>query len=285
MATDENILEVRDLKVWFPIKKGIFSHTTGYVKAVDGVSFDLKRGETLGVVGESGCGKSTTSRAILGLNRPCGGVILFKGKVLRLGTKSRAADYPELKGADAVAMTPAEIARKIQVVFQDPQAALNPRHTVMEILTEGMVYHGLCTKEERRAKAAELLESVGLPDTILDRYPHELSGGQRQRLCIARAIALKPELLICDEAVSALDLSIRAQVLDLLAELKKKLGLTILFITHDLGVVQHVADRIIVMNRGRIVESGPSAEVLGHPKEEYTKRLMAAVPVIGKPLA
>lgn len=285
MATDENILEVRDLKVWFPIKKGIFSHTTGYVKAVDGVSFDLKRGETLGVVGESGCGKSTTSRAILGLNRPCGGVILFKGKVLRFGTKSRATDYPELKGADAVAMTPAEIARKIQVVFQDPQAALNPRHTVMEILTEGMVYHGLCMKEERRAKAAELLESVGLPDTILDRYPHEFSGGQRQRLCIARAIALKPELLICDEAVSALDLSIRAQVLDLLAELKKKLGLTILFITHDLGVVQHIADRIIVMNRGRIVESGPSAEVLGHPKEEYTKRLMAAVPVIGKPLA
>ena len=285
MATDENILEVRDLKVWFPIKKGIFSHTTGYVKAVDGVSFDLKRGETLGVVGESGFGKSTTSRAILGLNRPCGGVILFKGKVLRFGTKSRATDYPELKGADAVAMTPAEIARKIQVVFQDPQAALNPRHTVMEILTEGMVYHGLCMKEERRAKAAELLESVGLPDTILDRYPHEFSGGQRQRLCIARAIALKPELLICDEAVSALDLSIRAQVLDLLAELKKKLGLTILFITHDLGVVQHIADRIIVMNRGRIVESGPSAEVLGHPKEEYTKRLMAAVPVIGKPLA
>lgn len=281
---EENILEVRDLKVWFPIKKGIFSHTVGQVKAVDGVSFDLKRGETLGVVGESGCGKSTTSRAILGLNRPCGGVILFRGKVLRLGTKSKVSDF-NLGSVDAVAMTTREIARKIQVVFQDPQASLNPRHTIMEILTEGMVYHKLCKREERRAKAAELLERVGLPDSILDRYPHEFSGGQRQRICIARAIALKPELLICDEAVSALDLSIRAQVLDLLADLKKKLGLTILFITHDLGVVQHVADRIIVMNKGRIVESGTCKDVLGNPQEEYTKRLMAAVPVIGKPLA
>ncbi len=268
---DETILEVRDLKVWFPIKKGIFSRTTGYVKAVNGVSFDLKRGETLGVVGESGCGKSTTSRAILLLNKPSGGTIRLNGRDIREWVKTRAghADYR----------------RRVQVVFQDPQAALNPRHTVMEILTEGMVYHGLCTKANRRAAAAELLESVGLPDTILDRYPHEFSGGQRQRLCIARAIALKPELLICDEAVSALDLSIRAQVLDLLAELKKKLGLTILFITHDLGVVQHVADRIIVMYKGEIVESGTCDAVLGHPKEAYTKRLMAAVPVIGKPLA
>lgn len=285
MAKDENILEVRDLKVWFPIKKGIFSHTVGHVKAVDGISFELKRGETLGVVGESGCGKSTTSRAILGLNRPCGGLILFKGQILRLGTKSKVSDFPGLKEAGAAAMTPAETARAIQVVFQDPQASLNPRHTVMEILTEGMVYHGLCAKEERRAKAAELLEAVGLPDTILDRYPHEFSGGQRQRICIARAISLRPELLICDEAVSALDLSIRAQVLDLLADLKRKLSLTLLFITHDLGVVQHVADRILVMNKGRIVERGTCKDVLGNPQEEYTKRLMAAVPVIGKPLA
>lgn len=202
------------------------------------------------------------------LNKPCGGTINLDGK-----------NILTLKGRDLL-----DYRRKVQVVFQDPQAALNPRHTVMEILTEGMVYHGLCKKEERREKAVELLESVGLPGDILDRYPHEFSGGQRQRLCIARAIALKPELLICDEAVSALDLTIRAQVLDLLAELKKKLSLSIIFITHDIGVVQHVADRIIVMNKGKIVEQGAASQVLSQPKEEYTKFLMASVPKIGKPL-
>lgn len=265
MDSKANILEVQNLKVHFPIKKGVFSRTVGYVKAVDGISFVLKRGETLGVVGESGCGKSTTSRAILGLNKTCGGDIFFDGEPLsKMNAKTRA--------------------RKIQVVFQDPMASLNPRHTIREILTEGMIYHGLCEKSDSRAKAAALLEDVGLPESMLDRYPHEFSGGQRQRICIARAIALKPELLICDEAVSALDLSIRAQVLDLLAELKKKLHLSFLFITHDIGVVQHVADRIIVMNRGKIVEQGTCLEVLGKPKEEYTKRLMAAVPKIGKPL-
>jgi len=265
----DNILEVRDLKVWFPIRKGIFGLVSGYVKAVDGVSFDLRRGETLGVVGESGCGKSTTSRAILMLNKPCGGSIKVDG-----------IDITKVGGDEMLAYR-----RKVQVVFQDPQASLNPRHTVMEILTEGMVYHGLCRKDERRVKAAELLEAVGMPTDTLDRYPHEFSGGQRQRLCIARAIALKPELLICDEAVSALDLSIRAQVLDLLSDLKKKLGLSIIFITHDIGVVQHVADRIIVMNKGRIVESGTCAEVLKSPKQEYTRYLMASVPKIGKPLS
>ena len=202
------------------------------------------------------------------LNKPCGGTINLDGK-----------NILTLKGRDLL-----DYRRKVQVVFQDPQAALNPRHTVMEILTEGMVYHGLCKKEERREKAVELLDSVGLPGDILDRYPHEFSGGQRQRLCIARAIALKPELLICDEAVSALDLTIRAQVLDLLSELKKKLSLSIIFITHDIGVVQHVADRIIVMNKGKIVEQGAASQVLSQPKEEYTKFLMASVPKIGKPL-
>lgn len=264
----DNILEVRDLKVYFPVRKGLFGLVSHYIKAVDGVSFDLRRGETLGVVGESGCGKSTTSRAILMLNKPCGGTINLDGK-----------NILTLKGTDLL-----DYRRKVQVVFQDPQAALNPRHTVMEILTEGMVYHGLCKKEERREKAVELLDSVGLPGDILDRYPHEFSGGQRQRLCIARAIALKPELLICDEAVSALDLTIRAQVLDLLSELKKKLSLSIIFITHDIGVVQHVADRIIVMNKGKIVEQGAVSQVLSQPKEEYTKFLMASVPKIGKPL-
>lgn len=272
--TNDNILEVRDLRVHFPVKKGVFGFATGCVKAVDGISFDLKRGETLGVVGESGCGKSTTSRAILGLNRITGGTILFNGRRLR-GTAAGEPSEP---------LPPREAARKIQVVFQDPQASLNPRHTVMEILTEALVYHGLCTKAERRGRAAELLDAVGMPGDILERYPHEFSGGQRQRLCIARAIALKPELLICDEAVSALDLSIRAQVLDLLSQLKARLKLSMIFITHDIGVVQHVADRIIVMHRGRIVEQGPCADVLGNPREEYTRYLMAAVPRIGKPL-
>ncbi len=264
----DNILEVRDLKVYFPIKKGVFARTVGYVKAVDGVSFDLRRGETLGVVGESGCGKSTTSRAVLMLNKPCGGSIKVDG-----------VDISTLHGKALM-----EYRRKVQVVFQDPNASLNPRHTIQEILTEGMLVHGLCTKAERRDKAAELLESVGMSAAVLDRYPHEFSGGQRQRICIARAVALKPELLICDEAVSALDLSIRAQVLDLLEELKKKYSLSFLFITHDIGVVQHVANRIIVMNKGRIVESGSVDEVLRTPKEEYTRHLMASVPKIGKKL-
>ena len=265
---NDNILEVRDLKVWFPIKKGVFSRTAGYVKAVDGVSFDLRRGETLGVVGESGCGKSTTSRAVLMLNKPCGGTIKVDG-----------IDISTLHGKDLL-----EYHRKVQVVFQDPNASLNPRHTICDIVTEGMIYHGLCKKEERNDRAVELLESVGLDASVLYRYPHEFSGGQRQRICIARAIALKPELLICDEAVSALDLSIRAQVLDLLGGLKKKLGLSFMFITHDVGVVQHIADHIIVMNHGRIVEEGTADEVLKNPKEEYTRRLMASVPKIGRPL-
>jgi len=269
MEKPDNILEVRDLKVWFPVRKGVFGLTAGYVKAVDGVSFDLRRGETLGVVGESGCGKSTTSRAVLLLNKPTSGTVKVDG-----------VDISTLGRRDMMAYR-----RKVQVVFQDPQASLNPRHTVMEILTEGMVCHGLCKNAERRGKAVELLKSVGMPEDILERYPHEFSGGQRQRLCIARAIALKPELLICDEAVSALDLTIRAQVLDLLADLKKKLSLSILFITHDIGVVQHFADRVIVMNKGRIVEEGPCREVIDNPKEEYTKYLMAAVPKIGRPLS
>jgi peptide/nickel transport system ATP-binding protein/oligopeptide transport system ATP-binding protein len=263
-----NILEVCDLKVYFPVRKGVLGFVDHYIKAVDGITFNLCRGETLGVVGESGCGKSTMSRAILMLNKPCGGTIKLNDK-----------NILSLKGVDLL-----KYRRKVQVVFQDPLAALNPRLTVLEILTEAMVYHGLCKKEERREKAIELLESVGLPTDILDRYPHEFSGGQRQRLCIARAIALKPELLICDEAVSALDLTIRAQVLDLLAELKKKLSLSIIFITHDIGVVQHISDRIIVMNKGKIVEEGVTTEVLSSPKEEYTKFLISSVPKIGKPL-
>jgi len=239
----ENILEVRDLKVWFPIRTGVFARTTGHVKAVDGVSFDLRRGETLGVVGESGSGKSTTARVIAGL------------------VKATAGRF--------------ELGGRLGMVFQDPLGSLNPRLTVRATLAEAAP----------GADGARLLGMVGLDATALDKYPHEFSGGQRQRICIARAVAGEPKLLVCDEAVSALDLSLRAQALELLRELKERLGLSILFITHDLGVVRHVADRVLVMRKGRIVEEGPCGEVLRSPREAYTRDLMAAVPKIGKPLA
>ena len=243
----DNILEVRDLKVWFPIKKGIFSRTSGYVKAVDGVSFELHRGETLGVVGESGSGKSTIARVITGLQKPTEGSFTLNGKVA--------------------------------MVFQDPLGSLNPRMTVRSVLAEVLSF------EHSNYRAIEqLLGMVGLDESALDKYPHEFSGGQRQRICIARAIASKPELLVCDEAVSALDLSIRAQILELLEDLKRKLGLSLLFITHDLGVVQHIADRILVMDRGKIIEEGPSGQVLRAPREEYTRYLISSVPKIGKSL-
>ena len=257
----DNILEVRDLRVWFPIKKGVFARTVGHVKAVDDVSFDMLRGETLGVVGESGSGKSTTARVVMGLQKATSGSVKLNG---------RAA-----------------------MIFQDPLGSLNPRMTIRAVLDESLAFSGGETPPSRRdgsswggavSAAQDLLEMVGLDKTALDKYPHEFSGGQRQRICIARAIASKPDLLICDEAVSALDLSIRATVLDLLADLKRKLGLSMMFITHDLGVVQHVADRIIVMNRGKLIEEGPCGQVLKAPREEYTRYLMSSVPKIGKPL-
>jgi ABC-type oligopeptide transport system ATPase subunit len=259
-------IDVKDLKVHFPIKKGIFSLNPGYVKAVDGVSFSAKRGETLGVVGESGCGKSTTARAILRLVKPTSGSIIVDGE-----------DISKLSGKSLRSYR-----KKVQAVFQDPLASLNPRHTILESLTEGMMYHGLCDREDCRDAAVELLESVGMDSNALYRYPHEFSGGQRQRICIARAISLKPEFLICDEAVSALDLSIRAQVLDLLDDLKRKLGLGIIFITHDIGVVQKISNRIIVMNNGVIVEQGETGTLISSPRDEYTKRLLDATPRIGK---
>ncbi len=241
----DDVLEIRDLKVWFPIRKGVFARTVGYVKAVDGVSFSMRRGETLGVVGESGSGKSTVARVVSGLQKPTAGEVKLGGRV--------------------------------GMVFQDPLGSLNPRMTVRATLGE---VPG-CRGGERQS---ELLGLVGMDATALDKYPHEFSGGQRQRICIARAIATRPDLLICDEAVSALDLAIRSQVLDLLGDLKARLGLSLMFITHDLGVVQHVADSLIVMHRGKIVEAGGCAELLRSPKAEYTRYLMESVPRIGKPL-
>lgn len=234
----DNILEVRGLEVHYPVRKGIFSRITGYVRALDGVSFDFRRGETLGVVGESGSGKSTLARAICGLVKPTGGKFVLNGSV--------------------------------GMVFQDPLGSLNPRMTVGEILSE--------TAGE---SSAEILEMVGIGPEALSRYPHEFSGGQRQRICIARAVSVKPRLLICDEAVSALDLSVRSQVLELIRDLKARLGLSVLFITHDIGVVNYIADRVIVMNGGKIVEMGDCRDVLHDPQADYTRRLIAAVPVIG----
>lgn len=243
----DNILEIKDLKVWFPIKKGVFARTVGQVKAVDGVSFEQHCGETLGVVGESGSGKSTVARVITGLQKPTDGSFELRGKVA--------------------------------MVFQDPLGSLNPRMTIRAILQEA-----ISQRQSNKQTIEQLLQMVGLDAAALDKYPHEFSGGQRQRICIARAIATGPELLICDEAVSALDLSVRAQILDLLEDLKRKLGLSLLFITHDLGVVQHIADRVVVMNRGKIIEEGPCGQVLKAPREEYTRYLLSSVPKIGKSL-
>ena len=243
----DNILEIKGLKVWFPIKKGVFARTVGQVKAVDGVSFELHCGETLGVVGESGSGKSTVARVITGLQKPTDGSFELRGKVA--------------------------------MVFQDPLGSLNPRMTIRAILQEA-----ISQRQSNKQTIEQLLQMVGLDAAALDKYPHEFSGGQRQRICIARAIATGPELLICDEAVSALDLSVRAQILDLLEDLKRKLGLSLLFITHDLGVVQHIAERVVVMNRGKIIEEGPCGQVLKAPREEYTRYLLSSVPKIGKSL-
>ena len=266
-ASDEPpLLDVRDLHTWFPVKKGIFARTVGHVKAVNGVSFTMRAGETLGVVGESGCGKSTLSRTILRLEKAHAGSVFFEGK-----------DVFKLRGAALQ-----QYRRDMQVVFQDPHATLNPRHSILDILTEGMLVHGLIKPSEAQDVAAGLLRDVGLQPDAMHRYPHAFSGGQRQRICIARALALKPKMIICDEAVSALDLSIRAQVLNLLMELKEKYHLAYLFITHDIGVVEHIADNIIVMFKGEVVERGPATEVLLHPQEDYTRRLIAAVPRVGR---
>lgn len=262
------LLEIRSLKTWYPVKKGVFARTVGHVHAVDGVDLTLYRGETLGIVGESGCGKSTLARTILRLEKPREGTVSLGGQnVLALRGEALRA-----------------YRRTVQVVFQDPHASLNPRHTVLELLTEAMLVHGLVTRDTCREAAARLLADVGMPDDILDRYPYAFSGGQRQRLCIARALALGPQLLICDEAVSALDLSVRAQVLNLLQDLKAKHGLSYLFITHDIGVVQHLADRIAVMRNGKFVETGSADDVLNTPTHPYTRLLLRAVPHIGIPL-
>ena len=261
----EPILRVTDLKVHFPLTRGVFiQRQVGSVKAVDGVSFELKRGETLGLVGESGCGKTTTGLAVLRMLAPSEGSIVFEGE--------------DITRHDAARMRP--IRQRMQMVYQDPYGSLNPRMKVRDIVGEPLVVHGLARDAAKyRERVAALLDMVGLLPDMADRYPHEFSGGQRQRIGIARALALDPKLLICDEPVSALDVSIQAQVVNLLMDLQKRLSLTYLFIAHDLSVVRHISDRIAVMYLGRIVEVASKKELYFHPRHPYTKALLAAVPI------
>jgi ABC-type oligopeptide transport system ATPase subunit len=258
------LLEVRDLVKRFPIKRGLFfERTVDYVDAVAGVSFDIAAGETLGLVGESGSGKSTTGFCILQLMRPTSGSVRFEGRELT-----------ELAGEEL-----RRVRRNAQIVFQDPYSSLDPRMTVGNIVAEPLVVHGVGTRRDRRTRVRELLDVVGFDPTYVNRYPHEFSGGQRQRIGIARALALSPRLIVCDEPVSALDVSIQAQIINLLKDLQAEFGLAYLFIAHDLAVVRSVSDRIAVMHRGRIVETGAAKDVYEHPQDAYTKALLASVPV------
>jgi peptide/nickel transport system ATP-binding protein len=260
---EEPILEVESLRVWFPIRRGVFSRTVGHVKAVDDIGFRVYRGQTLGLVGESGCGKTTTGRAILRLVGKDGGSVKFEG------TDIHSLSGPSLK----------RFRRKMQVVFQDPDASLNPRLTVGAMLNEAMLIHSIGKNtSERRDRAVKLLEEVGLSGAYLNRYPHEFSGGQRQRLGIARALAVEPQFVVCDESVSALDVSVQAQVLNLLKDLQEEHDLTYIFISHDLGVVKFMSDMLAVMKDGKIVEFGPSDALYRNPKEDYTKRLIDSIP-------
>ena len=257
------LLEVKDLSVWFPSKKNLFGKALEFVKAVDGVSFEVYKGETLGLVGESGCGKTTLGRALLRLIEPTNGQIIYAG------------DDLTAKKRDALN----SLRKEIQIVFQDPYSSLNPRMTIGSAITEPMKVHRLFTgSKARRRRAIDLLQTVHLRPEHFNRYPHEFSGGQRQRIVIARALALNPSFVVCDESVSALDVSVQAQILNLLNDLKKELGFTIIFISHDLSVVRYISDRIMVMNKGKIEESGNADDIYLNPQKEYTKKLIASIP-------
>ncbi len=257
------ILEVRDLKKHYPVTRGFLRKEVGCIRAVDGVDFSIHRGETLGLVGESGCGKSTLGRLILRLEEPSGGEVFFQGR--------NVFALP----ADQVRA----LRRQMQIIFQDPYSSLNPRQTVGRIIAEGLVIHGMGSPKERRERVRALMEVVGLRPELLTRYPHEFSGGQRQRIGIARALAVQPALVICDEPLSALDVSIQAQVINLLLDLQERFGLTYLFISHDLSVVRHLSDRVAVMVHGVIVELAPTEDLFQNPLHPYTQALLEAIPV------
>lgn len=257
------ILKIKNLKVYFPIKGGIFSRTVDYVRAVDGISLEIEQGTTYGLVGESGSGKTTTGRAIVGLNRATEGKIIFDGEDITNQRRSRA-----------------DFHRHVQMIFQDPYSSLNPRKRILDIVAEPLRNFERLTAQEEKKRVLELLDLVGMsPESIL-KYPHQFSGGQRQRIGVARAIALRPKLIIADEPVSALDVSVQAQVLNFMKDIQKELNLTFLFISHDLGVIKHMCNHIGIMYRGRFVEEGTLADIFNNPQHIYTKRLVAAIPDI-----
>jgi oligopeptide/dipeptide ABC transporter ATP-binding protein len=262
-VSNDTLLEVNNLVKYFPIKGGILRRTVAVVKAVDGVSFTLKRGETLGLVGESGCGKTTTGRTILRLEKATSGEVIFDGKDVL------AASGSQLKA----------LRRDMQIVFQDPYASLDPRMTIGESVAEGLTIHGIGSKAERIERVREVLSKVGLHPSHMERFPHEFSGGQRQRIGIARALVMNPKLIVCDEPVSALDVSIQAQVLNLLRNLQQEFGLTYLFIAHNLSVVEHISNRVGVMYLGKMVELAERMELFRHPLHPYTKALISAIPI------
>lgn len=260
----EPLLVVKNLKKYFPIKEGLlFDRTVDYVRAVDDVSFEIRQGETMGLVGESGSGKSTTGYCVLELLKPTSGSVRFDGEELTTMPRN------ELR----------RMRREMQIVFQDPYSSLNPRMTIGDIVGEPLLVHKIGDRQRRRRTVEELLEVVGFNPDFVNRYPHEFSGGQRQRIGVARALALNPRLIVCDEPVSALDVSVQAQILNLLKDLQQAFGLTYLFIAHDLAVVREMSDQIAVMNRGKIVEAGSADQVYTNPRDDYTKALLAAVPI------
>ena len=259
----ENLLEVKDLRQYFPIKAGFFKHTVGYVRAVDGITFNIKRGTTMGLVGESGCGKTTTGRTILRLYKKTAGQVLFDGKEIFDMSKRELRHFRP----------------QIQIVFQDPYSSLSPRLPVAEIIGEAVREHKIVPKDQYEDYITKIMRDCGLPEYYKKRYPHEFSGGQRQRICIARALALNPQFIICDEPVSALDVSIQAQIINLFKDLQKEYGLTYLFISHDLSVVEHISDTVGVMYLGDLVEYAETDELFAHPAHPYTQALFSAIPI------